>query len=254
MQFTVVTLNIWNGGRLLDQAVEFLQEQAAELMFLQEVYHGQDPLFEARFRTVSLLQAAFPKYHAQFAPLYLDTRAQEGPIEEGQLILSRWPLSENQGIFFDIPFGEYNQDTHPDFSHFPAMVQVATAQIDGQPIKLLNVHGPVNYDGTADTDRRLRMRDVLLAEIDTDQPVILAGDFNVRPETQTIRSLAQVLTPVFAEGGLTSSFNMQRKTNPGFATAAVDNIMVSEHFKIVSRECPNVDISDHLPLVSTLEL
>lgn len=254
MQLKVLTLNIWNGGRLLSEAIDFLHKHDADLMLLQEVYNGTNPAFDDRFRTVSLLQQAFPEHEAAFTPLYLDTRELEGPIEEGQLLLSRWPLTSSRGIFFDIPYGEYDQDHYQDFSNFPAMVQVTSTTIDGRTFTLLNVHGPVNYDGTADTDRRLRMRDQLLAEIGPAELVIMGGDFNVRPQTQTIRSLAQVLKPVFNEGELTSTFNMQRKTNPGFATAAVDYLMVSPSLSVVERACPMVDISDHLPLVATLEL
>lgn len=254
MHLKVVTLNLWNGGRLLQPALDFLSQQQADIMFLQEAYNGINPAFEARFRTVTRLRHTFPDYSWHFAPTYLDTRSVEGPIEDGQLILSRWPLAEEQNLFFDIPYGEYDQDTHPDFSQFPANLQTAITNVNGLRLKLLNVHGPVNYDGLADTNRRLHMRDTILHAIEGESRVILAGDFNVRPETETIRSLSQVLQPLFAEGELATTFNMQRKSNPGFATAAVDNLFVSASLTVVDRQCPPVDISDHLPLVAELKL
>lgn len=254
MQFKVLTLNIWNGGRLLNPALDFLRQQQADIMFIQEVYDGANPALAERFRTVELLRTMCPDYFWHFAPTYLDTRAVEGPIEDGQLLLSRWPLTGGQNIFFDIPYGEYDQDHHPDFSHFPANLQTAVTMVNGQRIKLLNVHGPVNNDGLADTDRRLRMRDSILHASEGEDLVILAGDFNVQPQTETIASIARTLTPIFPAGELASTFNMKQKTHPGFATAAVDNIFVSHQFQILERSCPLVDISDHLPLVATLML
>ncbi len=47
---------------------------------------------------------------------------------------------------------------------------------------------------------------------------------------------------------------MRRKKDPGYATSAVDVVYVSPEIKIISRDCPNVDISDHLPLVATLDI
>jgi endonuclease/exonuclease/phosphatase family metal-dependent hydrolase len=47
---------------------------------------------------------------------------------------------------------------------------------------------------------------------------------------------------------------MHRKDNPGYATAAVDMLFVSPGIKIIDRQCPDVDISDHLPVVATLEV
>ncbi|HEX7017505.1 MAG TPA: endonuclease/exonuclease/phosphatase family protein [Patescibacteria group bacterium] len=254
MQLKVLTLNLWNGGRLWDQAQAFLEKEQADILLLQEAYNGTNPAFESRFRTVSVLQEMFPEYSSNFAATYLDTRKNEGQIEDGQLILSRFPILHSVNIFTDIPYGEYDQDATTDFTRFPVNVQVAVIEVAGKPVTLLNVHGPVNYDGTADTDRRLRLRDVILQEIEGQPHAIVGGDFNVQPATETIRSLSRALTPLFAEGELTTTFNMRRKSHPGYATAAVDNLFVTSSLKIISRDCPAVDVSDHLPLVATLEL
>ena len=83
--------------------------------------------------------------------------------------------------------------------------------------------------------------------------VILAGDFNLQPNTQTISNIEKQLKNVF-RGELKTTFNMKRKDNPGYASAVVDMIFVSKHIKILKHYCPNVDVSDHLPLVCVFEV
>jgi endonuclease/exonuclease/phosphatase family metal-dependent hydrolase len=56
---------------------------------------------------------------------------------------------------------------------------------------------------------------------------------------------------VFGEE-LKTTFNMKHKDNPGYATAAVDMMFISPDIKVSEKACPEVDVSDHLPLVVQL--
>lgn len=250
----IVSLNMWNGGRLLENAKKFLLEQNADIYFLQEVYDGKKIDIEPRLRTVEELKKVFPTYDSYFAPLYLDTRKGEGDIEDGNLLLSRWPLVERKNIFIDIPYGRYDQDAMTDWIDSPSTIQKAEIEMEGNQVTLLNVHGPWNLNGSVDDKRREKMKDLILKEVSAH--TIVAGDFNIRPETQTIHALEEKLTNVF-KGKLSTTFNVARKNldvRPGYATAVVDMIFVTSYLEIKSKECPQVDVSDHLPLVAELEL
>lgn len=256
MQIKVLSLNLWNGGRLLNQAKEFLYEQQADLMFLQEAYNGKNPLIGDRFRTVQILSSVFPNHDFYFAPVFLDKRQEEGNLEHGQLIISKFPLTQQKSIHFDMPYDEYDHDSITDFSNFPTLLQTAFVQINNIKIKLLNIHGPVNNDGTADSPPRIKMRNVILKEIENQPHVILAGDFNVQPQTKTIASIEEKLTSIFKDE-LITSFNLQQKNlekYPGFATAVVDMMFIRPNFKIINKLCPQANISDHLPLIATLDV
>jgi len=259
MHLKFVTLNIWNGGRLLKQAREFLRETAADLIFIQEAYNGHGADLDERFKTAEVLKSDFPDFFADFAPAYCDERAIEGPIDDGQLILSRWPILEAENIFLDLPYAKYDQDklaatTNPeDFKNFPSNIQKVDLNLPTGPVRLLNVHGPVNHAGQEDDQRRLKFADLILANL-TSQTIV-AGDFNVQRQTQTIRQLEARLTNVFGDE-LATSFNVKQKDlvkYPGYAAATVDMILVTPQIQVLSHSCPQVDISDHLPLVVELE-
>lgn len=127
-------------------------------------------------------------------------------------------------------------------------------KLNRQTIKLLNVHGPVDYDGTRDNPRRQRMKEIILDQIRDQKQVILGGDFNVQPQTQTIGAIEKKLVNIFSDE-LATSFNLQRKDLerfPGFQDAVVDMMFVSPEIQVIDKFCPQIDISDHLPLVATL--
>jgi endonuclease/exonuclease/phosphatase family metal-dependent hydrolase len=83
--------------------------------------------------------------------------------------------------------------------------------------------------------------------------VILAGDTNARPTNKAILEIEAHLKSVFGKE-LQTSFNMRRKDNPGYATSCVGMIFVSPNIKILEKPCPDIDISDHLPLIATLDV
>ncbi len=85
------------------------------------------------------------------------------------------------------------------------------------------------------------------------QHIIVAGDTNAKYTNPVMRKIEENLTNVFGDS-LTTSFNMRRKTNPGYGTAVVDMIYASNDLTILDRDCPEIDVSDHLPLVTTFEI
>ena len=46
MKIKVLTLNVWHGGRLWDEMIEFLVKEDADLLLLQEVYNDTDLVLE----------------------------------------------------------------------------------------------------------------------------------------------------------------------------------------------------------------
>jgi endonuclease/exonuclease/phosphatase (EEP) superfamily protein YafD len=97
------------------------------------------------------------------------------------------------------------------------------------------------------------MSNVLIELVKNKERVILGGDTNAKPTNKSMINLENSLLSVFGNN-LATTFNMSQKTDPGYATAAVDMLFISHEIKVISSECPQVNISDHLPLIATLEL
>jgi endonuclease/exonuclease/phosphatase family metal-dependent hydrolase len=247
-----ISLNLWPVGELFDRIVDFLDQEQADLLFLQEVYNGTDSAIPLKFRAFEELKKHLKLPYGEFAPTFFDVDVPGAErVDQGNAVLSRFPLQSREPIFYDVPYGE-RQNTPAGFPFNPRNLQRVTAEIHGQTVYLFNTQGIWGLDG-GDTDRRLQMSQKIVNEIKDVSPVILAGDFNVKPNTQTIYNIEKHLQNVFKDE-LVTSFNMNWKTNPGYATAVVDMVFVSPTIRVTSHHCPQLDISDHLPLVCELEL
>ncbi len=256
MKLKIINLNILHGGRFMDNLLHFLKNANADILCLQEVYNGTNSKWERRYRTVEVLQLELSLPYVRFAAEMLD-RADFGKVDQGNAIFSKFPLEEKETIFYDVPYGEYSENEENakkdgDFTFWPHNLQHVIVQLPHKNLHLFNTHGIWGLDG-GDNPRRIHMSNTIIDQIQDMDSVILAGDFNLRPATQTIQNIQKHLKNVFKDE-LVSTFNMKQKKNPGYATAVVDMVFVSSDIAVAEHCMPQVDISDHLPLIVTIEV
>lgn len=252
MKIKIICLNVWIGGILFDEMVDFLKNENADILLLQEVFNGDHTFEKIQHRTFSELKKILGFEYAHFAPTLIE-EAEGKELVQGNAILSKYPVAEVSVTFFDIPFGKRN--SQGNFHLTPRSLQHVVAHVGEKQLHLLNTQGIWGEHG-GDTDRRLKMAEHIVREVAQNQPLVLAGDFNVNEKTKTIEKIEQKLTNVF-KNTLTTSFNLKRKnlvTDPGYATSVVDMLFVSQDLQVVSKSVPNVDVSDHLPLICEIEL
>lgn len=218
---------------------------------MQEVYNGHDATLSRELRSFDELRKVLPHEHSVFAPAYRDERCQN--VEIGQAVFSKFPIQSNEAIWFDVPF-ERPAGSYEGTGEFtPRSLQHCTIRAKSTVIDVFNIHGIWgNRDGD-DNPRRFAMIDTTLQAMNGKQLAILAGDFNLKNTTQAVAKLRTKLHDVFGNE-LTSTYNMQQKTDPGYATVICDMMFVTPEIKVLEKRCPQVNVSDHLPLVATLEI
>lgn len=247
MEFKIINLNVWLGGKLMPQILDFLEQENADILNLQEVRKGdtKNPDIEQAIKEKLEYEYSF------FTPAFFDTVEN---CDSGNLILSKYPIVKTDYKFL---FGQYKIHEHGQdpnyFSTLPRIIQHATIDINGTKIYNFNVHGIWAHRDGSDSPNRLKMSNIVCQEIKDKKNVILTGDFNSQENTKTINNIENYLTNIFKDERK-SSFNMKQKTDPGYGEAVVDFIFTSNNFRILSKSMPNVDISDHLPLVANLAL
>ncbi|MBU0978209.1 endonuclease/exonuclease/phosphatase family protein [Patescibacteria group bacterium] len=253
MTIKFLTLNLLQGGLLMDNILNFLDQQQPDIIALQEVHNGTNPNLPANYRSIQILSQHLSRYKSFFKAGFL-RQAPEGNIDQGNAIFSKFPIKQKEAYFVN---GEYdlqpNIPPNRDWSTNPQIMQWAEIEVGDNNLNIFNLHGIWGKDGD-DNPARHRMGQIILDQIKGKSNVILAGDFNLRPTTQVIKNIEQHLTNVFKDE-LVTTFNLQRKgpsADSGYATSVVDMIFVSPNLKIISHSCPQVDISDHLPLVIEL--
>ncbi|MBP6913447.1 MAG: endonuclease/exonuclease/phosphatase family protein [Candidatus Levybacteria bacterium] len=250
MKLKIVTLNIWR-GEIYKEAIKFLMQENADIIFLQEVYDGKDKNLPIPYRLYSFLSEMFPRHFSVFGAQFCDI-TEYGNIEEGNAIFSRFPIISSKNTFFDVPYSVFNNRLKERFDDNPQAILQAKLKFGEGILNTFCVHGVWGFDGK-DNERRFTMAKVIKKETAGVNNTIMAGDFNLVHNTQAVGQIEENLTSVF-RNELVSTFNMKYKDNGGYATAAVDMVFVSSNISVLSKNCPQVDVSDHLPLVATLEL
>lgn len=251
MSFKVISLNIWQGGMRFDKIVKFLKNEDADIVTLQEVFSGNRENLARRFKTVIEFKQFFKNYKFvfsadQFQVIGLDK------IDRGNLVFSKLKILSHKTYFYNAPYGEVNEKTTKDFSNNPRNLQYVQIQQNESVINLYNTHGVWGFDNS-DTNRRLHMAKFIIDKVKNKKNVILCGDFNVDWKSKTISIIEKRLINVF-KNELKTSFNLTIKKRGKFKSSVVDMIFISKDFKVVNRNCPKIDISDHLPLIVKLKL
>lgn len=189
MKFKFITLNLWEGGLLLDKALEFLKKENADIVNLQEACNEKSATLEERYRSGIIIKKKLHYHYSFFSPAFLDIRIPER-LNQGNLILTRHPIVKTNTIFYDVPYGNLTVSNH-DYSFNPRNLQHACIHLGDIELNVFNTQGIWGFDGN-DNERRIKMSKMIIKEIKDKQNVILAGDFNVHPNTTTIGNIKNI--------------------------------------------------------------
>lgn len=251
MKIKILQLNFWHGGELFENIIQFIKTEKPDIITCQEVLNGDVTGVVRALTTLEVMSATFDYLHV-FSPLSLLGR--DPRVEQGLAVLSRFPLAQQETIFFDSPYRYYPMTRDRfDWSDCPSGAVFASIKTPSGDLRVGSVHGIWSTHGR-DSKKRDLMIDKLIAEIDGKERTIVAGDFNMNPDTEAISRLEKNLSNVFGRE-LTTTFNLKYKPKTGgWNKAVVDMMFVSPDIKVVDHYCPKVDISDHLPMIAVIEV
>lgn len=235
----------------MEEILAFLKRENADVVLMQEVYDGHDEAWERKFRSMDVLREELRYPYGHFAPAFLE-RTDFGKVEQGNAILSKFPILESETTSYDQPYSE-REDKPEYYESTPRNLQRSAVDLGGRVLQVFNTQGVWGKDGN-DTDRRLAMAKTFVEAVTPYDDAILAGDFNMQEKTKAIEMIEARLVNVFKEDARVTSFNMRHKSNPGYATAVVDMLFASPSVSVLEhRQCED-NVSDHLALTATLEI
>ncbi len=257
MRLKFINLNVWFGGTLWDPMLDFFKKENPDILALQEVQFTHDPFIEQkRFKTLDYLSPKLGLPNRIFTPAFSRIDA-EGltKVDVGNAVLARQRLVKAEHWFYDgMQYGEMGKEGDVDSSKHPRNLQHVSIQINDKLLHIFNTHGLWGIDGN-DTLARLAMSKFILDKIGNHHPAILCGDFNTDATSKSMKQIGAVLHDVFAEDKRITSFNMRQKPKgSGYQTAVVDFIFTTPDIKVLSHTAPDVDVSDHCPLVIEFDL
>jgi len=245
-------LNLWWGGYLFPAILDFLKTEAPDVVMLQEVYNGTGPELEDRYRSMRVLRERLSYRGSDFVQSFIhDSPA--GMLSQGNAVLSKFPISARSSRFITKPAKASYKDLPEEWPVEPRILQHVALDTPAGEVNVFNMHGVWDLAGDRYSPERQRMGELIIEEAGGKPNVILGGDSNATAGNRLMRELGKDFKSAFSPAPKTT-FNMRRKDNPGYATAAVDIMYVSPSIEVLSAECPDIDISDHLPLVVNLQI
>lgn len=261
----IMCLNGW-GGRLGEDLLAYVTEEDPDVLCLQEVVHTPDtetvwlryrdgetdlPQRANFFQEVS---TCLPNHTAIFCP------AAQGDLWNGQdRIASQWglatfirkslPVIAQRQEFVHGCFSANGYGDHPRSrtAHAVRLYDFAAKTA----VVIAHMHGLRDLTGKQDTPERL-LQARKLAELATGvsqagDPIIVCGDFNVLPDSETFTILGEQglkdLVQGWAFSGTRTSF--YKKTGRFADYMLVNSTVKVERFDVVRYP----EVSDHCPLI-----
>jgi endonuclease/exonuclease/phosphatase family metal-dependent hydrolase len=200
--FSALTFNMQN-GQVWDEkdpdgsevnftkAIEFVREQDADIVFLQEVERGYEggrqiepPPHYTRLRE------SLPEYHAVFA--YPEPNPLEIPFGLGLAILCKTPLTGFRRV--DLPAAEITFE-YAGIRRAPSKRLLIEAEtiLEGRQVRLLNTHLQAFFMIKGSSNDQPTQRNIVESElVRSTSPTLLGGDFNSAPEETVVEQFERV--------------------------------------------------------------
>lgn len=252
----LISLNAW-GGKVFEPLMQFIQEnsQDTDIFCFQEIFDTKDNQTESAGFRLNLYQEIskiLPNHQGYSAPTlekYIAGSFQPNFIDFdlswGLAIFIKKDLTViNHGDFF--VFGKRYSFDPKDLNSIPRNVQYINFEKNGKLFTICNVHG-IWIKGTKD-DRPTRIEQSEKINDFINQQrgeKIVCGDFNLNPDTQSIKILEENLKNLIKEFNIKTTRN---KYFPGEEQFA-DYTFVSPGISVKEFDVPELEVSDHLPMI-----
>jgi endonuclease/exonuclease/phosphatase family metal-dependent hydrolase len=258
-------LNGW-GGRLHEELLPYLEASTPDILCLQEVIHspesGKDwltyrdgahllPQRANFFRDVS---RALPDHLATFCP------AAQGVLwDEDQLTPSQWGLATFVHRSFPV-IGQVQGFVHKNYSpvgygDHPRSRSAHGVRVydytENRTVSVTHMHGLRDLNGKMDTKERAeqarKLLDLSRSISLPEDVVVVCGDFNVEPDSETLVILAESGLKELVTGRGFESTRSSHYQKPGrFA----DYMLINREEVVTSFDVIyDPEVSDHCPLV-----
>lgn len=233
----IIFLNSWR-GQIWDKYKAFITQHTndTDIFCLMEMYPGVH-------HQVSSLLPNFIGYYVD-GGIYHEDNLQYG-----------------QSTFFKNTITVVSEEKKAISNRWVGQIIKYSLKIENKDITLLNVHGVSRPGNKLDTDIRIEQSKKILNMAKGTTPIIIGGDFNLFPETQSIK--------MFENSGyknLIKDFNITNTRNKLSWDQFPDEVakfskqyfadycFISPEVKVKSFTVPNVEVSDHEPQILDFEI
>ena len=243
------------------QVLEFIKKEDADICTFQEALNAVDDSCFEMFKSKNYIVQLDKYKYSEFAPLFIAdcitknnmvVRDFGGKAEQGSLIISKYKIKQHHNEFYYNDYKYEYDATYFKEKDWCRSIQNTILEIDEKNLQIINVHGIWNKDKIGD-ERTINQSEFILSKIRNDIPAIVVGDFNLLPNTDSIKMLNNKLT------NLIDKYNI-KSTRPNFddgldkGNMVCDYIFVNDKVIVKNLMVIESNISDHLPLLLDFDI
>lgn len=244
-----------------DDVIALVNKENADICAFQEVMHGVEdscfPMYKSMNELVRLKEYPF---HG-FAPLFVATGVTKngevtrdfgGKAEQGTLLLSKYGIQSHENEFYYNEYRYLYDATEFREKDWCRSIQNVILDVNGKELQIINVHGIWNKDKLGD-ERTLAQSEFILSRVREDIPVIVVGDFNLLPESKSIKMFNAKMSNLIEKNNVTST---RPKFEDGLDKGELvcDYIFVNDKVKVNDFKVLDCNVSDHLPIILDFEI
>lgn len=249
----IITLNTWGGRAGKEGLISFFEKNKDDIdvFCLQEVWADAYTKFEGHMaggkpikkneimiHGVQEISSVLKNYTGYFRPHFGDHYGLLMMVNKKHTVLAEGEL---------FVFREKGHVPDGDVGNHARNIQYITLLINDNPLTIINFHGLWNGKGKTDTEDRINQSKNIVKFIKTlDGEVVFCGDFNLLPETESIKIIEE--TPL---KNLIKEYNI-KSTRTSFYTKPekyADYVFVSENVLVKTFKVLPDEVSDHSPLL-----
>ena len=241
----LLQLNAWT-IRLSTRIEDMVAKESPDVILLQEVLDSQYSL--GFFLSLNDLIEKLHFHHQYFSPVY-SMRLMEQMAEFGNAIVSNLAFENQQTVFTNLEYKDHMSLEEDDYN-VRNFQHVTVRDQDGQLVHLINHHGyhvPGHKKGNDFTLKACKQ--IVEYATKLEGPVIITGDFNLEPDSESIEVINAHFRNLTQEFGLTTT-----RTDLTHKTEACDFIFVSDGIRVNNFYASDVVASDHQGLVFDFDI
>ncbi len=262
----LICLNIW-GGKIYEPLMKFVREQAesTDIFCFQEVFRSPRKDVETsngtRIHMLDEFATALPDFNYVFHPV-ISGVDNSGPVDfeiemgQAEFVKKSIPIVSSGEAPIYSPEDDGSFDTYEFMPRNLGYFRITRAN---KQLTLINIHGLTHKsDNKLDNPERLEQsRAIKEFAVQACLPagrekgdVIICGDFNILPEAESIITFSDLFTDLIKKYGIQTT---RSRISPWYGTPNEmkfsDYAFASPGIEITDFKVPDVEISDHLPLI-----
>jgi exonuclease III len=257
----LVSFNIW-GGTIYGPLTDYLGKLSADtdIFCFQEVFSGLPGAPEESaggrmflFQELGVLLKEFTGFFEPRSTGFDFSNEDEGlPVSHGLAIFVRKNLSV---VNYRSEIVEQTNSAEDPVEGW-VKVQTLTLENQGKRLSIINFHGVGQPGNKLDTPQRAGHAKKLQLIWDSllDSAKILCGDFNLNPDTESIKMLETKGKNLIKEFNIQNTRNEISWKRYNNIQHFADYTFVSPEVKVKNFEVPYNEVSDHLPMILEFSL